>query len=415
MKKQIISFLFMLCTASISAQEDVADYKRFDALAKKINDIQRTADGKKVKGDETDLILSIPSDNFFFNYHKQSATNINKVEDALLVYENIDLSDVKAIGILDESFGGCGMVIISTNRKQGYTVVANEQTKNADLQDIAFYFSSAEKTKGNEMFDALAELIYLTKVKKGLLTAEHAARQRNKWKQTVEKNTATAYYDYWKNEPENLFSDLAYYKFEKKEKSLAVDKIQTGIYAVGMTRKQFEDFVYGQFKQVQSEDETWKAVVQKYKIPYFVNSKGLTEVATNYAFDIGKLTTGIKNKKLEKIKHITGPVMDRLKQVANQNELVSLLPPGGEFTLGAIRFNQKDILTEVSFFYKNEAKNAAYITSESVKKFGEKFGEPSYVDAEKSYFKYGSKYTKRSITLFSGSLVLITVRLDSTD
>ncbi|WP_270087126.1 hypothetical protein [Sphingobacterium sp. SYP-B4668] len=415
MKKQIITCIFLLFTASISAQEDVADYKRFDALAKKINDIQRTADGKKVKSDQADLILSIPPDNFFFNYHKQSATNINKVEDALLVYENLDLSDVNAIGILDESFGGCGMVAISTNRKQGYTVVANGKTENAELEDIAFYFSSTERAKGNEMFDALVELIYLTKIKKGLLTSEQAARQRNKWKQTVEKNTAAAYYDYWNNEPENLFTDLAYYKFEKNEKSLTIDKIQTGIYAVGMTKKQFEDFVYGQFKQVQSEDQTWKEVVENYKIPYFVNSKGLTEVATIYAFDIGKLTTGIKSKKLEKIKPITNPVSNKLKQVADQNDLLSLLPPGGKFRLGAIRFNQKDIITEVSFFYENEAKSAAEITSESVKKFGAKFGEPSYVDAEKTYFKYGSKYTKRSITLFSGSLVLITVSMKSTD
>ncbi|WP_312553212.1 hypothetical protein [Empedobacter brevis] len=410
----IAFFLSIIYSMALYAQEDIADYKQFEVLAKKINDIQRTADGNTVKNNETDVLLNIPETNFLFNYHNQSATTISKVDkEALLIHENIDLADVNHIGIHDESFGSCGIITIATNKKQNFTVVVDGKKENHEIESIAFYFPFSERAKGNQMYNALAELILLSKVKKGILTENNVNQLQKKWKAVELKNTAEDYYQFWNNEPDNIFTDLAYYRFEQREKSLNIDKLLTGTYHLGMTKKQFEDIVYNQLKQVQSEDKIWKEAVEKYRIPYQINEKGLTEL---HYFGLSNATTGIRYGKLQKIEDFANAVFARIEQTGSPNDLESLLPKGGKLSLfnrGGIRFNQKEEAVVVVFSYENESKDANSIKTEILKKFGQYFGDPKYIDSVNTYFAYFSKYTKRSIDLFfaSSGRVLITFTL----
>lgn len=77
--KILNTFILLLCCTGAFAQEDAPDYNRFDALAKKINDIQRTADGKLFNGVNGETTIGLTEVNFLFNYHDMSATWISKV------------------------------------------------------------------------------------------------------------------------------------------------------------------------------------------------------------------------------------------------------------------------------------------------------------------------------------------------
>jgi len=207
----------------------------------------------------------------------------------------------------------------------------------------------------------------LSKVKKGILTENNVNQLQKKWKAVELKNTAEDYYQFWNNEPDNIFTDLAYYRFEQREKSLNIDKLLTGTYHLGMTKKQFEDIVYNQLKQVQSEDKIWKEAVEKYRIPYEINEKGLTEL---HYFGLSNATTGIRYGKLQKIEDFANAVFARIEQTGSPNDLESLLPKGGKLSLfnrGGIRFNQKEEAVVVVFSYENESKDANSIKTEILK------------------------------------------------
>jgi len=143
----------------------------------------------------------------------------------------------------------------------------------------------------------LTELVYLAKVKKGKLTAQQAKQQQAKWKQTLKTNTALAYYNYYKNEPDNIFDRMAYYKLCQMDRSIELENLKTGNFYLGMSVTDFNRTIKNKMYSYSAEN----SVMEKYKnnrISFTAYDKFSFNPITNsdYNFIIGD----ISNKKKEK-------------------------------------------------------------------------------------------------------------------
>lgn len=289
MKKQITIYLLLLFSLQIFAQEDIADYKQFETLSKKINNIQRTADGKKFKHENSDGALHFPENNFVFNYHDFSATWIYGEEKERAIIENIDLANVHSIVLPDESFGDLRCVVISFPKEQKTVIVNDSKVKSGETKDIAFYFPAIETVKGNEMFDALTELIYLTKVKKGILTSQQAKQQQDNWKTARNTNTATAYYDFLRKEPNTIFTQMAYVIVENLDPTIKIITDKYSGFYLGMPKKEFEDIITTRVKNVGNEkiDKKLKLFIDNFAMNFYTYEEG----KSLYNFENTYLTT----------------------------------------------------------------------------------------------------------------------------
>jgi len=211
MKKQITLFILLLFSLLTFAQQDeIPEYLQYEKLTKKVNDIQRTANGKRIKGEGLDAQLAVPEINFIFNYHNLSTSWVSgNGEGVREIVENMDLAGVNDVFLSENQFGEVGCVIVSFSKKQKYTLINNGKITHQEIESIPFYFSLAERLKGKAIFDAIAELVYLSKVKKRLLTAQQAKQHQEKWKMTMSKNTEVAYTDFLRDVPNSLFGRMA--------------------------------------------------------------------------------------------------------------------------------------------------------------------------------------------------------------
>ena len=259
------------------AQEETPEYKKYEKLAKKVNDIQRTVNGKNVKNDNDDFILKIPERNFIFNYHDFTVSNIQSVAnnntkngEASMIYENIDLASINDIGILDESFGDCGIIILTPNKKQNYKIVIDDEVHSQESESIVFYFLNSDRAKGKEMFDAISELTFLAKIKKGLLTDKEVRDQIKLWNETKESTDTEKYYSFLKKFPNSIFGLMAKTKAESLDSSVKIlTKDYVGIY-LGMTEKEFIDFVkrnvVSKASEIHKIDKNLKLFVDNFNI-----------------------------------------------------------------------------------------------------------------------------------------------------
>ena len=237
------------------AQEETPEYKKYEKLAKKVNDIQRTVNGKNVKNDNDDFILKIPERNFIFNYHDFTVSNIQSVAnnntkngEASMIYENIDLANINDIGILDESFGDCGIIILTPNKKQNYKIVIDDEVHSQESESIVFYFLNSDRAKGKEMFDAISELTFLAKIKKGLLTDKEVRDQIKLWNETKESTDTEKYYSFLKKFPNSIFGLMAKTKAESLDSSVKIfTKDYVGIY-LGMKAPIYHKAAKGKFR-----------------------------------------------------------------------------------------------------------------------------------------------------------------------
>lgn len=298
----LLGFIFcMTLNLFANAQEETADYKKYEKLAKKINDIQRTANGKSLKTDNEDVSLKIPEQNFIFSYHDFTVSNIHRAAnengEVSMIYENIDLANIEDIGILDESYGDCGMIILTPSKQQNYKIVVNDEVQSHEIENIAFYFLNSDRDKGKEMFNALVDLIYFAKIKKASFTELQAKTIIKTWKETEKKNTAEDYYKFWNDLPQNLFTSLAYYKLGKLDKSFNIGKLNIGGYKLGMTKDEFEDMFYKKLKSFTTTDPLVQEAIKNYKISYYHNTEKNEYSTVVY---IAKENSGIPNRKLNK-------------------------------------------------------------------------------------------------------------------
>ena len=404
MKKFLSILLIFLICISVLSQEDVADYEKFEALAKKVNDIQKTANGKRLKYEETDVVITIPENNFIFNYYNLSANDIIKTEDGLLAFENIDFADVKDIGILDDRFGVCRMIVMTTNKPLKYTAVVEGKIETKEINNTAFYFSSVENHKGNEMFNALVELIYLSKIKKGLLSEKQAELQKTKWKETASKNTVVDYYNYWKTEPENIFNALAYTRLEKLDKSFKLEKINTGDFHLGMAKSEFENLLTQKLKDVKTDNEVVKEAIKSHKQRYYEREN--QSVSTTVEFS--KYNTSVSNRKLEKNKNEIDQLIKSVFKIEGKDIGNNLNGYYG-FTLDNIEFDKSLKATSIGIM--------AYPLDNKLTKdwllsiLGNNFGNITYKNQDESYFRFSGYADKELFLYFSNSdEVWITLR-----
>ncbi len=414
--KKIKLFILLIFPFSVFAQQDIADYEKFEVLAKKINSIQRTADGNTVKSNETDVLLNIPETNFLFNYHNQSATNINKVEDGLLVYENIDLADVNGIGILDESFGSCGMIIISTNKKQNFTVIVDGIKENHEIESIAFYFPFSERAKGNEMYNALAELILLSKVKKGILTESNVSQLQKKWKDVEFKNKAEDYYQFWNNEPDNIFTDLAYYRLSKLDRSFELENLKTGNFYLGMSDTDFNSTIKNKMYSYSATNSS----MEKYKynrISFTAYDQFRINPITNsdYNFIIDDLSSNKKEKYATEITEFNKFATESLN-----NELASILGGNYKISIPYAYWNNKERKVNFLQFWFEPIDGYEIDFLKIATKMYEKYGVGEFsttTDSEKSqYIANGISNIKMIISYYkTNKLFFITIESKKID
>lgn len=361
-----------------------------------MNDIQKTANGKRLKYEETDVVITIPENNFIFNYYNLSANNIVKTGDGLLVFENIDFADVKDIGILDESFGDCGMVVITTNKKHQYTAVVDGKTATKEINNVGFYFSSIESIKGNEMFNALVELIYLSKIKKGLLSEKQAELQKTKWKDTASKNTVVDYYNYWKTEPENIFDALAYTRLTRLDRSFKLEKINTGDFHLGMTKSEFENLLAQKLNEVNSDNEVVKEALKSHKSRYY-ERKDQT-VSTTVEFS--KYNTSVSGRKLEKNKNEIDQLIKSVFKIEGK-DIGNNLNGSYGFRLEKIEFDKSLKATSIEIVaYPLDKK----LTKDGILSIlGNDFGNITYKNQDESYFRFSGYADKELFLYFSDS------------
>lgn len=324
--KNSITIIFLFFCLSTFAQEDVVEYKQYEVLAKKINDIQRLANGKRLYNDGTDVLLNIPENNFFFNYHNQRVSLVNKIDDVLIVSDNIDLKSVKEIGILDESFGDYGMITIETNKKYRYTTVKNGKPEYKEKEVVQLYFPFSDRAKGTEMFECLSEIILLVQVKNGILTATKAKQQRDKWRETTKKNTAIAYYHYWKNEPNNIFNRMAYYKLTKLDRSFELENLKTGNFYFKIPESKISAIIDNRSINYKTEDKTLKKIREKYKFMYKYNSDEKLYVSNTrpaYYALLDFITEKKLDENLEKITEMMNTIT-----LSENNQLLDIFPQG---------------------------------------------------------------------------------------
>lgn len=324
MKKHISILLLLLFSTNCFSQEDIADYKKFEVLAKKINYLQNTANGKRLKNDKDDFTLKIPETNFIFNYYDMTASNIIGTNEGLLVFENIDLAEIEDIRILDEYFGDTGMVIITPNKKQKYIAVANDQNVTQETENIGFYFSFYESNKGKEIFNALAELILLAKVKKGLLTSKQALQLQTKWKDVETKNTAQDYYSYWKNEPVNIFTDLAYYKLSQLDKSFKIENVNTGNFRADMSQDEFKKVLVNSMANFQTEDKLLRKIKENYKVTFRQDTSGIIHPIILLHYSTFNF---LRYNQYEKNENTIRELLNAFTE-STDNELIKILPQG---------------------------------------------------------------------------------------
>lgn len=276
--KLLLSILFFIIFCNVlHAQEETAEYKKYEKLAIKVNDIQRSVNNKKLLYENDETIVKIPERNFIFNYHDFTINNIHRVAnnntkngEASMIYENIDLANIEDIGILDESFGDCGIIVLTHSKKQNYKIVLDDEVQSHEIESIAFYFLNSDRAKGKEMFNALVDLIYFAKIKKGLLTDKEVRDQIKLWNETKESTDTEKYYSFLKKFPNSIFGLMAKTKAESLDSSVKIlTKDYVGIY-LGMTEKEFIDFVkrnvVAKASEIHKIDKNLKLFVDNFNI-----------------------------------------------------------------------------------------------------------------------------------------------------
>ena len=451
MKKQITIYLLLLFSLQIFAQEDIADYKQFETLSKKINNIQRTADGKNFKHENSDGALHFPENNFVFNYHDFSATWIYGEEKERAIIENIDLANVHSIVLPDESFGDLRCVVISFPKEQKTVIVNDSKVKSGETKDIAFYFPAIETVKGNEMFDALTELIYLTKVKKGILTSQQAKQQQDNWKTARNTNTATAYYDFLRKEPNTIFTQMAYVIVENLDPTIKIITDKYSGFYLGMPKKEFEDIITTRVKNVGNEkiDKKLKLFIDNFAMNFYTyeETKSLYHfeniwigtykthhnagsiiyysIAPELGIDGKSYGTGNFTKDADKLglswnknyKLINEELPNLAYRVANIESTVienKFFPNSRSSILSEIIFNQNDYACQMTFSFILSDYGNSYdsVLSDVKKVFGTSFKEGTHnsiVEGKSIYFDKGRYYVLAKVVKEYNSPLLLTL------
>ena len=392
--KLLLVFLLSI-PYTINAQDEVADYKQFETLAKKINAIQLATNGKKVKNNNDDIAIKNPKNNFMFNYNDLTVNYINGIEGALLVYENMDLAEIEEVGILDEAIGECGMVILTPKNKQKYTIVVDGKPTREEIDAIGFYFPYNDKAKGKEMFEALSDLVLLSKQKKGKLSKNSISDLKKKWKETEAKNTAKDYFSFYNKEPDNIYTNFAYYRLTNLDKSFNIDKIDLESYKLGMSKNDFEEIFYKKLKNITSENEVVKEVINNFKIPY----GAVKDSKYSTYFYFVKDNTGVPNRKINKVNNELNSIKSMLLSVPLQK--ISSKLPDVQANYLNFYFDTNDKLIEIVIdlpLYNNGVTKENFLES-----FITSFGEPRAISDTKRYYTFWG-YAEKEMTLFFTSL-----------
>ncbi|WP_209389782.1 hypothetical protein [Chryseobacterium sp. RR2-3-20] len=269
--KLLLVFLLSI-PYTVNAQEEVADYKQFETLAKKVNSINYATNGKIVKNNNDDIAIKNPKNNFMFNYNDLTVNYINGIEGALLVYENMDLAEIEEVGILDEAIGECGMVILTPKNKQKFTIVVDGKPTTNEIDAIGFYFPYNDKAKGKEMFEALSELIYLCKIKKGISTKKETEQELALWQKIHDSNNLEEYYAFIKKYPKSIFKLMAEDRAEALDSNIHYfTKDYTGFH-LGMSENDFKQLLEKKVKEVAANtykmDKNLKLFLDNYKVEF---------------------------------------------------------------------------------------------------------------------------------------------------
>lgn len=373
MKKQIIQFITLLFSLSVLAQEDGPDYKQFERLARRINDIHQASHGKKLKTETMDAALNIPEANFIFNYRDLSASLIYGSGKQMENFEHLDLAGTKSVYWINDKLGDLGMIALAFSNNQNITIINEGKVIQKNIDVIPLYFPFSEKSKGEEMFNALSDLIYLTKIKKGLITAEEAERQKTQWKETARKDMPAFYYDYWKKEPDNnIFKQLAYYRVELLDRSLKLEKLNTGNFYLGMTGTDFSNVLKTRVREYPSHDnKDLREAQQNYYFQYKADGiEGMYEADLS----IEKLYSVLGERKIRK-NHEQLTDMDKFSKQSLGNDLFALFPEGSTATIDRAFFKKNQKLSGIWFLFQLK-ESADYVAV--VQKIHEKYSAGSF-------------------------------------
>lgn len=195
-----------------------------------------------------------------------------------------------------------------------------------EAEGIPFFFNPSDNRNRQQLMDALCELVFLTKVRKGKLTTEQAKHQMDRWKKTVATNTASAYHEFWKNEPNSLFNGMAYYKLTKLDRTVKIDNINTGNFYFKMTENKISDIINTRTSNFKTEDKLLKKIQQKYRFKYENNtSEGIFVSNTRPAYY--SFEDFLKEKHLDKNLDNIQEMMNVIT-ISENNELLDCFPKG---------------------------------------------------------------------------------------
>lgn len=372
MKSIIIFISALFLSLAVHAQQDeIPDYVQFEKLLKKINELQRFSDGKRFTNiyANSDLNLYLSETNSFFNYHNLSFSGVlgssplaEKSATKREIIENIDLSGVNDLVLIDDQFGDLRLALLQLPKTMLYKTIVGNEVSNVDLEVVPFF---SVPGKENEMANVLSEFVYLIKIKKGLISAKEATRLQNRWKATTQKNTAEAYYDYYRNEPNNLLTRTAYYKLSKLDRTLELDDVKSGNFYLGMTKTHLNNEFYKRFNTYPTEDQILKTVKQNYFF-YYNQYEDYYLTATAIWVDNSGLNDSQFTRKETEIKQMEAHI-----EKSEGNDLQGFFPANTRLRLDNPIFNSSNKLCLLSFeFYIKNRQSLIEVARKVHDKYG---------------------------------------------
>ncbi|HAP95953.1 MAG TPA: hypothetical protein DCP54_09455, partial [Chryseobacterium sp.] len=238
MRQQISILIILLFSINGFSQEDVADYKKFEALAKKINDLQISANGKRLKNETDDIAINVPDNNFIFNYYYTSASLILGNDNQKEIFPNINLASINLIGSGGSTYqsGDANIVVVISNEKVIYNTLKGNENKESSSEFIPL---PVVHSKTEELVDALAELILLSKVKSGKLSKKLAKDEFDSWIKAKKENNIDSYYKFLKDYPNTILKEIVGDRAESLDYATKFILSNNNGFYLGMTKNEF--------------------------------------------------------------------------------------------------------------------------------------------------------------------------------
>jgi|GEM_PF-3558311 len=202
--KTIITILLLAITQFAFAQKEPIPYEWFEEKSEIISGLQMRvglAESKYYSGE----YIRFWKDNFNISYSDKLASSYVTMKkgdiELTLLIEGIDFTE--ATGIAQENN------TVYVYFPENSLTLQKYGEENAVEKRTYLDFYATSKDESDKMLSELYDLVTLLKIDKGLMTAQEAKQQHDKWKNTIETNTESAYASFLRDFPNSLFSGMA--------------------------------------------------------------------------------------------------------------------------------------------------------------------------------------------------------------